>query len=82
MAWVALTLFACCMPAVFDPCGPVCLTPVPLQGSYEGLRAWGIGQLVRLGGGKEGGKKEKESKTREGEKKVGVGRLWGATLPP
>ena len=43
----------------------------PCQGSYEGLRAWGIAQLVRLGSEeKKGKKKEADKRTRGGEAKV------------
>lgn len=43
------------------------------KGSYEGLRAWGIAQLVRLGAAEEKkGKGKKDAKTRGGEAKVGA----------
>eukprot|EP00887_Chlorella_sp_A99_P005231 scaffold1.g5231.t1 len=46
---------------------------IDLRGSYEGLRAWGIAQLVRLGAAEEKkGKGKKDAKTRGGEAKVGA----------
>lgn len=54
------------------------LAPLSLwQGSYEGLRAWGIGQLVRLGaaGPGKGGKAkdgDKAGKAKEGDKVASI----------
>ena len=61
---------------------PLCLLCLLcLQGSYEGLRAWGICQLVRLGADKKGADKKGADKKGKKAKKVGCRRRCCASRP-